>query len=89
MNVGRTGWPLSVSILVLAFVYFIGGRLGLLLAIPPGYATAVWPASGVALAALLLYGYRLWPGVLLGSFFVNILISFDGSTLLSIVWSKN
>ncbi|MDJ0808102.1 MAG: CHASE domain-containing protein [Gammaproteobacteria bacterium] len=68
-----------MSILVLAMAYIITGRLGLLLAIPPGYATAVWPASGIALAAILLYGYRLWPGVFLGSLLVNITVSFDGS----------
>lgn len=64
-------------IMMLALLYFVSGRLGLLLAIPPGYATAVWPASGFALAGLLLYGNRLWPGILLGSFLVNIPTSFD------------
>lgn len=60
------------SILILAAAYFLCGKLALLLAIPPGYATAFWPAAGVAFAALLLRGYYLWPGVLLGSFFVNL-----------------
>jgi signal transduction histidine kinase/integral membrane sensor domain MASE1 len=58
--------------LVLALAYFVSGKLGLFLAIPPGFATAVWPASGIALAGLLIVGYRLWPGVLLGSFFINV-----------------
>ena len=44
------------------------------MAIPPGYATAVWPASGIALAALLLGGSRLWPGVWAGSFAANFTI---------------
>lgn len=34
--------------------------------------SAVWPASGVALAALILGGQRLWPGVLLGAFIANV-----------------
>jgi integral membrane sensor domain MASE1 len=42
-----------------------------LLAIPPGYATAVWPSAGIALAWLLIFGYHCWPGVLLGSFLIN------------------
>ncbi len=67
-------------ILATAAAYFVTGRLGLLLAIPPGYATAVWPPSGVALAAALLAGYRVWPGVLLGSFLVNVSTGFDSST---------
>ncbi len=56
------------------------GKLGLMLAIPPGYATAVWPAAGVAFAALMIFGIRHWPGVLLGSFAVNIGVAFDGSS---------
>ncbi len=68
------------TVLLVALAYYISGRLGLLLAVPPGYATAVWPPSGIALACLLVFGYRAWPGVLLGSFLVNIGTSFDSST---------
>lgn len=67
------------GVLYLATGYYISGKLGLLLAIPPGYATAIWPPSGIALAGLLLGGYRLWPGIVLGSFCVNIATSFDPS----------
>jgi len=59
------------AVLALAALYAIVGRLGLLLAIPPGYSVAVWPPAGLALAAMLTGGRRLWPGVLLGSFLVN------------------
>jgi len=51
--------------------YFIAGSIGLAFAIPPGMASAVWPASGIAVAALLLLDYRLWPGVWLASLAVN------------------
>lgn len=61
----------------MAILYYLTGRLGLLLAIPPGYATAVWPPSGIALAGLLLFGARVWPGVLIGSFALNIWTSLD------------
>ena len=44
------------------------------MAIPPGYATAVWPPSGIAVAALLLGGRRLWPAVWAGSFAANLTI---------------
>ncbi len=77
----------GVAILLVGVVYYAFGRLGLLLAIPPGYATAVWPASGMALAGMLLLGYRVWLGVLLGSFFVNIGTSFDASSTQTIVAS--
>lgn len=66
-----------VRIIAIALAYYVTGRLGLLLAVPPGYATAVWPPSGVALAVILCLGIRYWPGVLLGSFGVNVFISFD------------
>ena len=58
------------KVLAFAAAYYVVGRLGLLLAEPPGYAIAVWPAAGVALAGILVCGYRLWPGILLGSFLV-------------------
>jgi signal transduction histidine kinase len=43
-------------------------------AIAPGYATAVWPPSGIAVAVLLLAGARLWPAVWIGSFAANVTI---------------
>jgi PAS domain S-box-containing protein len=61
-----------LQILGLALAYLITGKLGTFLAIPPGYATAIWPPSGIALAYLLIHGYRVWPGILLGSFLVNL-----------------
>src|SRR5919108_6060054 len=61
-----------LMVLGIAAAYCMTGKLGLLLAIPPGYATAIWPPSGIALAATLMYGYRAWPGIVLGSVLVNI-----------------
>jgi diguanylate cyclase (GGDEF)-like protein len=58
--------------ILLAAIYFAAAKLALLAAIPPGYATAVWPPSGIALAALLLLGQRAWPGIWLGAALVNI-----------------
>jgi PAS domain S-box-containing protein len=62
-------WATHIGLFALA--YAVVGWLGLRLAVPPGYATLVWPASGLALAGLLIFGRYLWPGVLLGSFVVN------------------
>ncbi len=61
--------------LLLAALYFIIGKLGLLLAVPPGYATVIWPPSGIALGMLITHGRHLWPGVLLGSFLLNCHVS--------------
>jgi signal transduction histidine kinase len=67
--------------LLVAAGYYACGRLGLLLALPPGYATAVWPPSGLALAAVLLGGVRMVPGVWLGSFLLNVGTGFSGQSL--------
>ncbi|MGR3803186.1 CHASE domain-containing protein [Marinibacterium profundimaris] len=72
-------------ILTLALVNAAAGLLGLQLAVPPGFATIIWPPSGIAIAALLVFGAPVWPGVFLGSLAVNLYIggavSSDG-----IVW---
>ncbi len=73
--------------LALAAAYLICGKLSLLLAIPPGYATAVWPPAGIALAALLVYGRALWPGIVVGSFLVNVGTSFDATSAWTIAKS--
>jgi PAS domain S-box-containing protein len=69
----RIARPLAEAGL-LAAAYFLAARLALEMAIPPGYATPIWPGSGLALAALLLGGSRLWPGVWLGSAAANLTI---------------
>lgn len=67
--------------LPLGLSYAVTGYLSLMLAIPPGYATAIFPSAGIALAALLLWGYRLLPGVFLGSLLLNIWITLEHSSL--------
>src|SRR5262245_12474444 len=75
------------EVAALAAINFAAGKLALLLAIPPGYATAIWPPSGIALAALLLFGARLWPGVWIGSFLINLTASLDPTSASSIARS--
>jgi len=69
------------QITLLAALYFAAAKLSLVFAIPPGYATAVWPPSGIALAAMLLVGTRIWPGVWLGALVTNLTI--QGAPLLA------
>jgi signal transduction histidine kinase len=59
---------------LLAALYFGAAKLSLAFAIPPGYATPVWPSAGLALAAVLLFGGRLWPGIWLGAALVNLTV---------------
>ena len=65
---------LALLNLAVAAVYAGGGWLGLQLAAPPGYATVIWPPSGLAIAALLFYGPALSIGVFIGSFVVNSIV---------------
>src|SRR5713226_2887876 len=60
-----------VLYLGLAVVYFVAGKLALQLALLNASASAVWPCTGIALAALLLFGYRVWPAIFAGAFLVN------------------
>lgn len=55
------------EVLVLAVAYFAVARLSLSAGASGPALAAVWPASGIALAGLLLLGYRAWPGVWLGA----------------------
>ena len=62
--------PMPWGLLVLTGVYFVVGKLGLILGFSS--STAVWPPAGIALAAPLLLGYRVWPALFVGSFLVNV-----------------
>jgi diguanylate cyclase (GGDEF)-like protein len=57
---------------ILAVVYLVAGKLGLQLAFVHASATAVWPCTGIALVAFLVFGYRVWPGIFIGAFLVNL-----------------
>ncbi|HEX5468631.1 MAG TPA: MASE1 domain-containing protein [Gaiellaceae bacterium] len=66
----RTGAYLLVAAAVFG-VYFGGAKLGLGLAVAHGVITPVWPPTGIAIAALLLFGLRLWPAVALAALASN------------------
>ena len=59
----------------LVATYFAAGKLGLALAFMNENASAVWPPAGIAVGALLVFGRRMWPGVAVGAFFVNLTTS--------------
>jgi signal transduction histidine kinase/CheY-like chemotaxis protein len=58
-----------------AIVYFLAGKLGLHFAFLHASASAVWPPTGIALAAVLLFGRRIWPAIFVGAFLVNVTTS--------------
>lgn len=57
--------------IALLFTYVFFARLGLKLEAVEGFAALVWPPSGIALTALLLSRFRLWPVISLAAFIVN------------------
>ena len=59
--------------------YILSGKLGLMLALPPGYASAIFPPAGIAVAAVLIGGMRLLPGVFLGALLLNVWIGYGSA----------
>lgn len=84
MSQFRTVARVAAAILLLASLYFVAGKLGLRLACMNASASAVWPPTGIALAALLFLGYRVWPGIFAGAFLVNLTITGTLPTTLGI-----
>src|SRR2546430_16506527 len=68
-----SAWPVRrlLAALAVAAAYYAAAKFGLALAYENSSVTAVWPPTGIALAALLLGGFRLWPGIALGAFLAN------------------
>jgi PAS domain S-box-containing protein len=66
--------PVGLSLLI-AIVYFATAELGLSLASVHENVTPVWPPTGIAIASLLIFGVRVWPGVFLGALAANLLTS--------------
>ncbi|PIW63035.1 EAL domain-containing protein [Shewanella sp. CG12_big_fil_rev_8_21_14_0_65_47_15] len=57
----------------IALAYFVVGKMGLMIALPPGYSAAIWPAAGIAIASCILWKeYAPWIGILIGSVLINI-----------------
>jgi signal transduction histidine kinase/ActR/RegA family two-component response regulator len=69
---------------IFIFVYVIAGKFGLMLASLHASASPVWPAAGIALGALLVLGYRAWPAIFIGAFFVNLTTAGNVATSLAI-----
>ena len=63
--------------LMLILAYLITGKLGLMLALPPGYASAIFPPAGIAVAAVFVLGRSALASVLIGSFILNIWVGYS------------
>ena len=58
-------------IVLVAIVYIAAAKIGFSVAFSVKQVTAVWPPAGIAIAALVLAGYRVWPGVFIGALVAN------------------
>ena len=54
-----------------ALLYFAAAQAGLMFAVVGSTVTLVWPPSGIALVAILIFGYRIAFGIALGAFLAN------------------
>jgi len=82
MQLRSSSGLLRISIVTL--IYFVVGKFGLMLASLHASASPVWPSTGIALAAILVLGYRVWPGIFIGAFLVNVTTAGDVATSLAI-----
>ncbi len=62
----------AIELVVIAAIYFVLAKAGLGLASVHPSATPIWPPTGVAIAALVLRGYRVWPAIFLAAFMANV-----------------
>ncbi|MEL5955976.1 MASE1 domain-containing protein [Streptomyces sp. CLV115] len=63
-----------LTVIAVAACYYATARLGLLQQLVRGQVTPLWPPTGIAVAALLVLGVRIWPGIALGALAANITI---------------
>lgn len=80
----RFGTKLLLLNLGLMLANFLAGLLGLQMAAPPGYATVIWPPSGLAVAAVIFFGAGLLPGVFIASLLINLYIGGTTPTALAV-----
>ena len=74
----------NVKIVAIAILLVLSAHLGLLLAFPISKVSPLWPPSGIALALLVLMGYKTWPGVTIGYLIINSLVFWNNQIDFSI-----
>ncbi|MCR4298841.1 MAG: MASE1 domain-containing protein [Gallionella sp.] len=67
----------AAKLLLVALAYFVSGRLGLAIPYFGTHITLIWLPSGIAVAALLRWGYGCWPGIFLGALATHFSIDFS------------
>ena len=65
------GLETALIAVLVGFAYYVAAHFSLRLALVRGQVTPIWPPSGIAVAAMLVFGRRIWPGIALAAFAVN------------------
>ncbi|MDO8206458.1 MAG: CHASE domain-containing protein [Gallionella sp.] len=65
--------------LLLTIAYVVSGKLALMLALPPGYASPIFPPAGIAVAAALIGGKKALPWIFLGSLLLNVWVGYSAN----------
>jgi hypothetical protein len=74
----------SPAYVLLTVAYAVSGALALLLAVPPGFASPIFPPAGIAVAAMLIGGPTSLPWIFLGSFLLNLWVA-----MVPVVWTAS
>ena len=82
MRAGREWLVYAAKLVLIAGCYYASAKVGLDLAFATSSVTAIWPPTGIALAALVLWGPSMWPGVALGALLAN---AWTGVPLVAVV----
>ncbi len=73
--IGRFAVPCLLMAALVVAVYVGAAKLGLLLASVHGNVSPVWPATGLAMSVIVLFGYRFWAAIAMGAFLANTMTS--------------
>ncbi len=71
LRVGERG-AMAVRMLAVVVGYYLAAEVGLLTAVVRDQVTPLWPPTGIALVALLVWGLRIWPAIAVGCLLVNL-----------------
>jgi len=74
-----------LAYLLLTVAYLVSGKLGLMLALPPGYVSPIFPPAGIAVAAALIGGRKPLPWIFIGSLLLNIWVGYSDSRQIDVL----
>ena len=75
---------LDFKIVIVAIFYYLSAQIGILLAFPETKFVPLWPPAGLALALVVLTGYRTWPAITMGSLIANAIVFLNNELVFSI-----